>query len=392
MAVDGRDIQQLLNHGASALRDGDAKTAFFAFQKIVDAGQATAGAWLGLAVAHDRLNEEEAKLNALDQALKLDPGLLRALIMKGDHFADRGDDRAASSYYGSALKVASSMQGRVPEELMPLLRRAQDACTQYSEGYGAHLRASLAQSGFNAAALSNRFEQSLDLMLGEKSLYLQEPTTYYFPELPQIQFYDRDVFPWLTVLEAAIDDIRRELEVVSAHDGLFAPYVEAEDDRPVHDPHQMLGNSQWSSFYLWRDGDITEEARRYCPKTLRALESAPMPRIPGRSPTALFSLLEAHAHIPPHHGLVNTRLICHVPLVTPAGCRLRVGNETREYVSGEAWLFDDSIEHEAWNDSNERRVVLLFDVWRPELTEDERLLVSELFRAVDQYGAPSALE
>ena len=107
--------------------------------------------------------------------------------------------------------------------------------------------------------------------------------------------------------------------------------------------------------------------------------------MPNRSPVVLFSLLKPGTHIPPHNGLVNTRLICHLPLVVPAGCRFRVGNETREWVEGQAWAFDDSIDHEAWNDSDRTRVILLFDVWRPELTAIERELVTELFAAIDAY-------
>ena len=65
--------------------------------------------------------------------------------------------------------------------------------------------------------------------------------------------------------------------------------------------------------------------------------------------------------------MLNTRLICHIPLVVPGECRLRVGAETREVVEGKAMIFDDSFEHEAWNDSNSVRAVLLFEIWRPEL-------------------------
>ena len=118
---------------------------------------------------------------------------------------------------------------------------------------------------------------------------------------------------------------------------------------------------------------------------MRALRNAPLARVPNRSPVVLFSLLKPGTHIPPHNGLVNTRLICHLPLVVPAGCRFRVGNETREWVEGQAWAFDDSIDHEAWNDSDQTRVILLFDVWRPELTLVERELVTELFAAIDAY-------
>lgn len=136
---------------------------------------------------------------------------------------------------------------------------------------------------------------------------------------------------------------------------------------------------------MWKDGAPVEQNAARCPRTMEALRNVPLAHVPNRSPSILFSLLEPGAHIPPHNGLVNTRLICHLPLVVPNNCRFRVGNEVREWVKGKAWLFDDSIEHEAWNDSDQTRVILLFDVWRPELTVEERRLVISLFEAIDAH-------
>ena len=100
----------------------------------------------------------------------------------------------------------------------------------------------------------------------------------------------------------------------------------------------------------------------------------------------MFSQLKAGAHIKPHTGFVNTRLIVHVPLIVPPGCKFRVGNEVREWERGKAWVFDDTIEHEAINTSNRTRVVLIFDIWRPELTEEERRLVAATLEAMDAYS------
>ena len=75
-------------------------------------------------------------------------------------------------------------------------------------------------------------------------------------------------------------------------------------------------------------------------------------------------------------------MICHLPLVVPADCGLRVGDERRDVVRGEAWAFDDSINHEAWNNSAEDRIVLIFDVWHPDLTEHERRDITSLLETV----------
>ena len=100
-----------------------------------------------------------------------------------------------------------------------------------------------------------------------------------------------------------------------------------------------------------------------------------MCEVPGKAPTVMFSVLAPHTRIPPHTGTTNTRGIVHLPLIIPDGCGFRVGGETRQWEPGRAWVFDDTIEHEAWNDSDEPRVILILDIWNPLLTEADREVV-----------------
>ena len=116
------------------------------------------------------------------------------------------------------------------------------------------------------------------------------------------------------------------------------------------------------------------------------LESLPVSYIPGRAPSAFFSMLKPHRRIPPHTGVTNTRAIIHLPLIVPQGCGFRVGGEVRPWVVGRPFAFDDTIEHEAWNDSDELRSVLIFDVWNPHLTERERDIIARYYEAADATG------
>ncbi len=129
---------------------------------------------------------------------------------------------------------------------------------------------------------------------------------------------------------------------------------------------------------------IEENARR-CPTTMAAIENLPLAQIPGNSPSVLFSLLRPGAKIPPHTGLINTRLICHLPLVAPEKCGFRVGNDTREWVEGKTWVFDDTIEHEAWNNSDKNRYILLFDIEQPAMARAEHDAVAKLFEAIETF-------
>ena len=84
--------------------------------------------------------------------------------------------------------------------------------------------------------------------------------------------------------------------------------------------------------------------------------------------------------------MLNTRLICHLPLLVPNGCGLRVGAETRSWVEGELLIFDDSFEHEAWNRGTSDRTILLFEIWRPDIDTDEREQLTRIFSAIDTYS------
>jgi aspartyl/asparaginyl beta-hydroxylase (cupin superfamily) len=107
--------------------------------------------------------------------------------------------------------------------------------------------------------------------------------------------------------------------------------------------------------------------------------------IPGYAPGAYFSVLKPGTRLPPHTGTTNTRSIVHLPLVIPEGCAFRVGSQVRPWQKGTAWVFDDTINHEAWNDSDQIRIVMIFDVWNPLLTAAERDLVSSLQLGIGRY-------
>ena len=200
-----------------------------------------------------------------------------------------------------------------------------------------------------------------------------------------MQFWNRDAVPWIQPAEAAFEDIRAELLEVPKQDGAFTPYVRNEKGIPTVNLRGLMGNPAWSAFFLVKNGEVIAENAQRCPRTMAALGAVPQSHIHGRSANVLFSMLRPGAHIPPHTGVLNTRLICHLPLIVPAGCAMRVGSETRAWVEGQTLIFDDTIEHEAWNRSDQLRVVLIYEAWRPELTEKERALVQAMFGVIDDY-------
>jgi aspartyl/asparaginyl beta-hydroxylase (cupin superfamily) len=380
--VNAAEAEDKLRAGVAAMQRRDAATARALFGEVIASG-AVAPPWILLAQACRLADDDEAEAAALDSLLAGQPRDVRALIMRGDCHARAGDSRAAGSYYKAALQSASTMADLAPS-LAGEVRRAEAEVERAEAQFRDGLERHLVQAGFDASRRSPRFQESLDILGGAKQAYFQEPSSYFFPGLPQIQFYERAQFPWLAAIEAAVPEMRAELLLVVEEEGAFVPYIEDDPDRP-QTGHSLRGDPRWSAFHLLKNGRPVEDNAARCPRTVEALKGAPLPHIEGRSPMALFSLLRPGAHIPAHNGLLNTRLICHIPLVVPPGCRLRVGNETRIWEEGKALIFDDSVEHEAWNESGETRVILLFEIWRPEIDQDERRALTAMFEAITQF-------
>jgi aspartate beta-hydroxylase len=374
---------QLLTQAAhEALRRGDAQRAKEHFLQLQAQGHESFDARLGLAYACHALGQGAEALRAVDGALAIDAHNLPALALKGDLLLAAGQAAAAGEFYRAALDSVESAQS-LPPPLRAEWERASAMHRQVVTHLADELRSSLGPPA------SERMAQGLDILLGVRQFFPSQPRHFLLPGLPTIQFHDRAAFPWLDAIEAATAVIRDEMLEVLNHQQLLQPYVQSDPRRPAPRNGGLVDNPAWSAFHLWKNGKVVPEAAQRCPRTLQALAGAPLASMQGRSPSALFSVLRPGAHIPPHHGFLNTRLIVHLPLLVPKGCALRVGNDTREWVEGRAWLFDDTIEHEAWNPTDRVRVILLFEVWRPELTVAERAQVQALFQEVDRRsGAP----
>jgi aspartyl/asparaginyl beta-hydroxylase (cupin superfamily) len=344
--------------------------------------------WVNLASALRMLALPDEEMRALDKALGIQPRHLFALLQKATLLTQEGRSRTAAGVYEAAL--ASIPPGaQLPPSLRPAIERAEVAVRENKEALGRFVRERTAKVD-SESGRQERFDHCLDITLGVRRAYAPEPTFMYFPHLPAYEFYPRELFPWLPELEAAIPDMRAEFERVFVEDQhRMEPYVAYPDGVPIDQWKELNHSRRWSAFYLWREGAALDNLSR-CPKTAAALAKTPRVDIPAHGPTAFFSILDAHTHIPPHTGTTNTRLTVHVPLVLPGHCSFRVGADRFEWRAGEAWVFDDTINHEAWNDSDAPRAILIFDVWNPYLTSAERDLVRTATVAVEEYYGGTA--
>lgn len=343
---------------------------------------------LNIALALRIQGDMSGALAALDEALAIDPYHFLALLSKGSILERLGQWKIASRTYINALKIAPPDE-RLPPQIRGAVENARRSVSQYRSALANHLRTEThdlrRQEGGSEAA---RFDESLNILAGLTKPYVQEPTLLHFPRLPAVPFFDRSQFDWLERLEQATDVIRSEVEALLATDQeRFSPYIQYPSGAPVNQWAQLNHSAHWSSLHLWRDGTQFHEICDKCPQTTAILKSLPMADQPGFAPTAMFSVLAPQTSIPPHTGATNVRSIVHLPLILPGECGFRVGNETREWRMGEAWVFDDTIEHEAWNRSNEIRVILILDVWNPYLTLAERALVTRMMTALNGFNA-----
>jgi aspartyl/asparaginyl beta-hydroxylase (cupin superfamily) len=166
----------------------------------------------------------------------------------------------------------------------------------------------------------------------------------------------------------------------------LVPYVQYDDHQPLDQWRPLNKSSDWTAIHLLQNGRRIAANAEHCPRTMALLESIDQPAITGAGPNAMFSLLAPQTAIPPHVGVNNTRLVCHLPLIVPDGCWFRVGAETRYWQRGEAFVFDDTIEHEAENPSVQLRVIFIFDVWHPDLSAVERAAVTALIESDGSAG------
>lgn len=378
----------LFQQGWRRLQGGDAAGALTLFAQAEARDPRHADTPLFSALAHRTRGELPAALGALDRALSIDPYFFMALLSKGSVLEQMGRRRQAAGVYANAIKIAPAPE-RLPPQQRAALERARTAVAENAESLAKHLRekTSSLRTKFAHERL-NRFDESLDILAGVQKRQVHDPLLFYFPQLPAIPFYDRALFPWLEKLEAGTEVIRGELiNVMQEGRQTFEPYIQMRPEAPVNQWAELNHSTLWSTLHLWRDGVRIDDVCDRCPGTAALLDEIPMAHQPGYGPTAVFSVLSPHTHIPPHTGSTNVRLLAHLPLILPPDCRFRVGNETRPWRMNEAWVFDDTIEHEAWNDSDETRVILIIDVWNPLLSDAERELVCEMLLALQAYNA-----
>lgn len=343
---------------------------------------------LSLSVVLREIGDATGELKAIDASLAADEYFLPGLLAKAAWLERRGRRRAAAAVYGNALKVAPP-EPQWPAAMREQLQRARAHVARNGEELAAFLAE---RTGTSMAALTpteaERWREAGAILCGQSRPYLSQATRLQIPRLPATPFYPRESFAWVEALESGTEAITHELKGLLQEDRAeFKPYVAYQPGTPVNQWQELNHSRRWSSYFLWQNGQPVSEHQQRCPVTTQALATVELADIGSLCPNAMFSVLAPHTRIPAHTGETNARLVVHLPLVVPEKCLYRVGFEKREWKVGQALIFDDSIEHEARNDSDELRVVLIFDVWNPLLSPGEREIVRAVSAATREFQA-----
>lgn len=362
----------------AAATTGDFARALELLEQAVRGSDAPAELWLKLSAMRRAAGDLASALQAVERSLAISPLDFSALLSRALLLERLGDARAAEAF-GHAMALVPP-DDRIPAPMAKAVEHARRKAAEHQAKMEQRLSAAIPANVGETER--RRLERFVSNSARRTRHFHQEPTDFHYPGLPEFDFHEREEFPELETLEAATPVIRREFDaLIAAEAAEMVPYIQYPDHVPLAQWRELNRSRDWTAIHLLKNGSRVEANARHCPKTMEAIAKLPQPVVPGASPNAMFSLLAPKTRIPPHTGVANTRLVCHLPLILPENCGFRVGATTREWKIGEAFVFDDTIEHEAWNESDKLRVVLILDLWPPVLNEAERTAIAQVIAA-----------
>ena len=382
--ADPQAAREANSQGLAALRAGDGPGAVVAFSAATQIDPGAGPLWRNLAHAHRLSADSQGERAALNRALAIDRTDFAAQLRMAQLQQRLGEEIEALETWSGVLQLARALAQR-PATLEAELAEGQAFVSALCSRLNAASRAALVPLApdFDETE-ARRINAFVDIALGQRAVFTSQCAGVQFPFLPADEFFDRRHFAWFDILEAGTPMIKRELAaLLSGGDAAIKPYIRQDQGTPANPWSELDGSLDWGACFFWEYGVPNPPIIERCPHTAAILERLPLQRLPGRAPNVFFSLLQPGKAIPPHTGVTNTRAIVHLALDVPPACGFRVGGETREWVEGHAFAFDDTIEHEAWNHGERRRAVLILDCWNPHISEREQAAITTYFAVSD---------
>jgi aspartate beta-hydroxylase len=382
------DVEALNIVALAAIRAGKAQRGVALLEHATRVDPADPISFHHLGRAQEGLGNLQAALGSIERALRLKPGFYLARLHYANLLERAGEPGRAAMQFARALHDAQA-QGQwtssatTPAGLRTLVEHAVQTYRTRRRAMLFSVTERLAER-YGRSSMT-RVEKCLRVYLGEEAATFPDPRQLpgflYFPDLPPSPYLDSALLAGIARLESRTAELREELlRLLPSDEGRERVFTA--DDVERQNLRGTTGTPTWNGYYFYRHGARRDENCDRCPVTAAEIDLLPLARVREHAPEVLFSVFTAGTHLLPHRGVTNTRVVGHLPLIVPDDCALSVGGEIHRWQEGRVVVFDDTYEHEAWNRSQETRVVLIFDLWNPHLTEAERAAITDVVEAI----------
>ncbi len=309
-------------------------------------------AWLRLANVREQLGKHEAAMQARAQ------GITRAQAH-------------------GRWKSLASIEPQFRDEIIGHMERFRE---QQRDLFQSLLRS--LQDRFGTESMT-RFESAIAGYLDKVPLApsdpRQKPSFLFFPGLSDKPIADTRHFHWSQTLSTHLAGLQAEASALMKDQTAWTSYFGSPKGESVKGVLQSDSpDSGWDAAFFYRHGHRLDGLHSRCPKISAFLESLPLCQIPGQTPEVCLSLLHPKTTLLPHHGVTNTRLVVQLPLIADVGSTLSfTGESDIRWEAGVPVIYDDTFEHTDSNPSDNPRVSLMVDIWHPDLTEPEKVAITE---------------
>jgi len=333
-----------------------------------------------LGVIEEQLGDLDHALEAHIQCIRLQPNNSMAYLYAGYCQSLRGNLDQALLLYSYAIDIDQNIinQWTLKNTPYETALRSKEASNLYRKHLSS-LHKKTVISTHNSLRIKNAIWVNSHDDSFEYRNSNQRPNIFYIPALPSSPYYDISNLAWAKDIEQNYKEIKAEFnQVLKDPEKTGRPYLEKNSYAPKK-LKSLHGSSNWTAFDLFKNGEINQAIVDFFPKTYNLLNNAPLYELENHPYEVFFSLLKPNQHIDLHYGQSNHSLTIHLPLIIPNDCYLNVNNTKHYWEEGKLVAFDDTFIHEAFNNSEEERIVLIFSIWHPELTHNEKADIKQAF-------------
>lgn len=340
------------------------------------------------AVIEEQIGSQELAGLAHFQCIEIAPNNAVGYLYAGYWLQNNSDDlTAAASLYSLAFDIDTTMLAlwNNPNTDQATKFRLQNAQSTVRYVLSEHHRKICSQF-----ADADRISESIWVQTSQEAPVFNvdqfAPELFYIPNIKKKPIYADTEFEWTDVINNAQQKIQSELKNFLEHGSVqknMRPYLS--DQFANHASlGKLAGSTNWQAIDLYKNGQLNNSITSSFPETLKALAMAPCYQLDNTPFEAFFSFLKPKQSIAEHYGESNHSLTVHLPLEIPKNCYLNVANEKKAWQENELLIFDDSFLHSAHNNSDDVRVVLIFSIWHPDLSSQERKAIQASFVARQQ--------